>query len=206
MRERWLFRVAQSLSWKSIPLLLSEPSEWNVSHGNIHLNPASDPLVECSFHVFLSFWQTSFWLNATFWIINVLYTHHVFHFHSWLLELYIHMQHSETSVILFSAKSFHSNFYTDYWNFLDSNITNSSGKYMKSCHADQELMIHTQILHLEMKFMIKTIKLRIVLNPSKVKYLWKRIQTTENTQQNPQQITESSFSEILTAQIQTPSV
>ena len=47
----------------------------------------------------LLIWPTTFCLNARFFFFNVLQPHRFLLFHSWLLEMCIHIQHSEINVM-----------------------------------------------------------------------------------------------------------
>ena len=85
----------------------------------------------------------------------VLYTHRIFLFQSWLLELDIHMKHSEKFFIQFTAMNCFKNSRTDTKNLLDSKISNSSKKFMKSLQVDTELLIHTLKFYLKMALMVK---------------------------------------------------
>ena len=57
-----------------------------------------------------------------------------------------------------------------------------------------------------MRMLIRTTKLRILLNLRKVKHLEPNGNTNECTEPSPSQIPESFYSEILTGEIQNPSL
>ena len=83
----------------------------------------------------------------------MLYASIMLFFHSWLLGFHIHIQHSETSFIQPSAKKYSNNSYTEIvWIQMFPILF---GKFRKSCQLNN-LLAHTQILHLKLKLMIIT--------------------------------------------------
>ena len=77
---------------------------------------------------------------------------------------------------------------------------------MKSCSVETKLLIHTLLRHLKLRMMKRTTKLRKILSLRKVKHLEPNRNSNECTQLIPLEIPESFYSEILTGQIQNPSV
>ena len=85
----------------------------------------------------ISFCRQTFGGNQIFWVSHILYPHHFLLCLSWLLEVYLNMQHSETISICFSVKNFSQVSYTHSCNSLCSKIFNSSEALKKPfCHVD----------------------------------------------------------------------
>ena len=148
---------------------------------------------------------TTFWLNAKFWIFNVLYPSQILLSQYWLPEIYIHIQQSETSSIQFSAKDCFNNSLTvfikvlwfKYVQFLCKTYETVSNRQTANSHSTTPSEKEIDDNNNPSENHTESFQCKVSVEPI--------TNLTNNTQQNPLQIPDLFYSEILTEQIPNPS-